>query len=103
MTDSIKPFRCAKLDLPVYGLTAACIDVGQLKTRNTDTLHPLQVLSDPFFGDVAPGPVPPRPRFSRVGWSPEALFERIGCGLSCSLTLGGRNYPIASNSEQPRQ
>ena len=59
MTDGVKPFRRAEHDLLVDCLAAACIDVGQLKACNAGALHPLQVFSDPFFGDVAPGPVPP--------------------------------------------
>ena len=84
MANGIKPLGCAELDFLVDGLAAAGVDVGQLKTGNAGALHPLEIFGDPFFGDVAPGPVPPGSWFSRFEWLFETLFERIGSGALSS-------------------
>ena len=77
----VEPLRRAEDDLPLDRLSAASVHVGELEPRDADALHPLEILGDPFLGDVALRPVPPgaRPRACRR--IPEADLERVAGAL----------------------
>ena len=92
----VEPLRRAEHDLVLDRLPTPGGDVGELEAADADALHPLQVLRDPFLGDVARRPVPPgaRPRARRR--IAEADLERIGG----ALRRGRRAQGVASSARR---